>query len=79
MCYINVNDDNSKDAHILYAHTYTYVDKELSFYCGDAAGRPPNYIPKAKKDFADSDRKFAINSNIEVYMYINTSIETQTS
>ena len=30
-----------------------------SFYCGDAAGRPKE--GDRKKDFTDTDRKFAIN------------------
>lgn len=34
---------------------------EDSFYVGDAAGRPNNWKSKAKKDFSDSDLKFALN------------------
>ncbi|XP_076138486.1 bifunctional polynucleotide phosphatase/kinase [Alosa pseudoharengus] len=38
------------------------VDKSLSFYVGDAAGRPVNWAPgKKKKDFSCSDRLFALN------------------
>lgn len=36
-----------------------------SFYCGDAAGRPAK--GKRKKDFSDTDRKFAINIGIKFY------------
>ncbi len=32
-----------------------------SFFVGDAAGRPDFWKPKSKKDFADTDRKFAKN------------------
>lgn len=35
------------------------IDKERSFYCGDAAGR--------KGDFSDSDRKFALNIGIDFF------------
>lgn len=38
------------------------VDKKKSFYCGDAAGRPKTAT--RKKDFSDTDRKFAINIGI---------------
>jgi bifunctional polynucleotide phosphatase/kinase len=38
-----------------------------SFYCGDAAGRVNNWKKGVKKDFSDSDRKFAINSNLKFY------------
>ncbi|KAI8481654.1 hypothetical protein Bbelb_405720 [Branchiostoma belcheri] len=37
------------------------VDKDASFYVGDAAGRLVNWAPGRKKDFACSDRLFAIN------------------
>ncbi|KAJ3356932.1 hypothetical protein GGF32_001245 [Allomyces javanicus] len=40
------------------------VDHEASFFVGDAAGRPYGWKPKAKKDFADTDRKFALNAGI---------------
>lgn len=35
------------------------IDKTKSFYCGDAAGRPKT--KDRKKDFTDSDIKFAYN------------------
>ena len=35
------------------------IDKKRSFYCGDAAGRPKT--DTRKKDFSDSDIKFALN------------------
>ncbi|KNE70822.1 polynucleotide kinase 3'-phosphatase [Allomyces macrogynus ATCC 38327] len=40
------------------------IDREASFFVGDAAGRPYGWKPKAKKDFADTDRKFALNAGI---------------
>ncbi|XP_028392053.1 bifunctional polynucleotide phosphatase/kinase-like isoform X2 [Dendronephthya gigantea] len=40
------------------------VDLSLSFYVGDGAGRPVNWAPKTKKDFACSDRTFAKNVGI---------------
>lgn len=38
------------------------LNMKASFYCGDAAGRPK--VGDRKKDFSDSDRKFAINVGI---------------
>ena len=38
------------------------VDMKASFYCGDAAGRVANLT--RKKDFTDSDIKFAANIGI---------------
>jgi bifunctional polynucleotide phosphatase/kinase len=35
------------------------IDIDLSFYCGDAAGRPKT--ESRPKDFSDSDRKYAVN------------------
>lgn len=40
-------------------------DKKSSFYVGDAAGRPKTKT--RKKDFSDSDRKFAINVGIDFH------------
>ena len=37
------------------------ISLEESFFVGDAAGRPDFWKPKAKKDFSDTDRKFAKN------------------
>eukprot|EP00494_Astrolonche_serrata_P001926 UN01932 len=37
------------------------IDKKVSFFVGDAAGRPKNWKKKAKKDFNCSDRSFAKN------------------
>ncbi|CAH1269970.1 PNKP [Branchiostoma lanceolatum] len=37
------------------------VDRDASFYVGDAAGRLVNWAPGRKKDFACSDRLFALN------------------
>lgn len=41
------------------------VDKEMAFYVGDAAGR--GKAPGRKKDYSDSDRKFAINAGVRFY------------
>lgn len=41
------------------------INKNLSFYVGDAAGRPER--KKRKKDFADTDFKFALNVGIKFY------------
>lgn len=38
-----------------------------SFFVGDAAGRPSAWRPGASKDFASTDRKFALNLNIPFY------------
>ena len=39
------------------------IDKKLSFYCGDAAGRKNG----RHKDFSDSDLKFGLNVGIEFF------------
>jgi bifunctional polynucleotide phosphatase/kinase len=44
---------------------YINIDKNDSFYCGDAAGRIKQ--GKYKKDWSDTDYKFAINLNIDFY------------
>lgn len=41
------------------------IDKEASFYCGDAAGRPK--IAGRAKDFAATDYKFALNAGIRFF------------
>ncbi len=38
-----------------------------SFFCGNAAGRPKNFLPGHKKDFSSSDRYFAENLKIKFY------------
>lgn len=38
-----------------------------SFFVGDAAGRPDNWKSGYTKDFASTDRKFAINIGIKFY------------
>ena len=37
------------------------VNRDASFYCGDAAGREKDFTPGKKKDFSCSDRLFAEN------------------
>ncbi|KAL8011025.1 putative BRCT domain, HAD-superfamily hydrolase,subfamily IIIA, polynucleotide kinase 3 phosphatase [Plasmopara halstedii] len=41
------------------------VDKKMSFYCGDAAGRPK--VSGRAKDFAATDYKFALNAGIRFF------------
>ena len=41
------------------------IDKKNSFYCGDAAGRVET--KQNKKDFSDTDYKFALNNGIKFY------------
>ncbi|KAK9765648.1 DNA kinase/phosphatase Pnk1 [Basidiobolus ranarum] len=43
------------------------IDVESSLYVGDAAGRPAGWKQGVKKDFSDSDRKFAANLNLKFY------------
>ena len=45
------------------------IDKDNSFYVGDAAGRIKGWSnnKKAKKDFSCSDRKFALNIGIKFF------------
>ncbi|GAB6025743.1 hypothetical protein CHUAL_011726 [Chamberlinius hualienensis] len=43
------------------------IDVRSSFYVGDAAGRPANWGPKKKKDFACGDRLFALNNGLKFY------------
>jgi hypothetical protein len=37
------------------------IDRTLSFFCGDAAGRHKDWVPGKPKDFACTDREFALN------------------
>ncbi|EFA83935.1 SAP DNA-binding domain-containing protein [Heterostelium album PN500] len=41
------------------------INKEQSFYVGDAAGRPVNWKPGKKADFASSDKGFAMAAGIK--------------
>ncbi|XP_066567814.1 bifunctional polynucleotide phosphatase/kinase isoform X1 [Amia ocellicauda] len=44
------------------------VDKNQSFYVGDAAGRPANWAPdRKKKDFSCGDRLFALNIGLQFH------------
>ena len=43
------------------------VDREDSFYCGDAAGRDAGWSAGKKKDFSCSDRLFAENVGVKFY------------
>lgn len=43
------------------------IDKNQSFYVGDAAGRPEVKLTKRKKDHSTADRLFAINLNLSFY------------
>ena len=47
-------------------HQINYDDiHQDTFYCGDAAGRPKNYLPGQPKDFNISDRYFAQNIGVK--------------
>lgn len=48
----------------------------LRTYVGDAAGRPA--VGKRKKDFSDSDLKFALNAGAEVRVCTATHTVTHT-
>lgn len=43
------------------------IDKNQSFFIGDAAGRPENKILKRKKDHSSADRLFALNVAISFF------------
>ncbi|KAJ2810011.1 hypothetical protein H4S07_002923 [Coemansia furcata] len=43
------------------------VDKALSFYVGDAAGRPAGWKRGVAKDHSDSDLAFALNAGVAFY------------
>lgn len=43
------------------------IDRTVSFYVGDAAGRPENKILKKKKDHSCADRLFAMNLGLNFY------------
>ncbi|AKN58885.1 putative histidinol-phosphatase [Autographa californica multiple nucleopolyhedrovirus] len=47
------------------AKQFTHIDKEQSFYVGDAAGRIN--LTTGQKDFSDSDRVFAKNLSLQFY------------
>ncbi|TPX38221.1 hypothetical protein SmJEL517_g00200 [Synchytrium microbalum] len=52
--------------HFIETHNITEIDKTLSFFVGDAAGRPAS--TSSKKDFSDSDLKFAMNLGIQFHV-----------
>ncbi|KAK9296462.1 hypothetical protein QLX08_009518 [Tetragonisca angustula] len=43
------------------------IDKDSSFYVGDAAGRPKNWSPGRKKDHSSVDRLLALNLGLKFY------------
>lgn len=43
------------------------IDKDQSFFVGDAAGRPEVKITKRKKDHSSADRLFALNVGLSFY------------
>ncbi|XP_028982027.1 uncharacterized protein F21D5.5 isoform X2 [Diachasma alloeum] len=43
------------------------IDKDNSFFVGDAAGRPKDWAPKKKKDHSLADRLFALNVGVKFY------------
>lgn len=43
------------------------IDRNASFYVGDAAGRPENKIMKKKKDHSCADRLFALNLELSFF------------
>lgn len=43
------------------------IDKEKSFFVGDAAGRKKNWAPGKPKDFSCGDRMFAANIGVQFY------------
>lgn len=47
------------------AKSELFFNKDASFYCGDAAGRPK--VSERAKDFAATDYKFALNAGIRFY------------
>jgi bifunctional polynucleotide phosphatase/kinase len=57
--YCALADDGFRKPRTNIMNKYINYDKEKSFYCGDAGGRIG--------DFADTDRKFAINLGINFY------------
>ncbi|XP_017764774.1 PREDICTED: uncharacterized protein F21D5.5 [Eufriesea mexicana] len=44
-----------------------FIDKENSFYVGDAAGRAKNWAPGRKKDHTSADRLLALNLDLKFY------------
>lgn len=43
------------------------IDKDSSFYVGDAAGRPKDWAPGKKKDHMSVDRLLALNLGLKFY------------
>ncbi|KOX79322.1 Bifunctional polynucleotide phosphatase/kinase [Melipona quadrifasciata] len=43
------------------------IDKDSSFYVGDAAGRPKDWAPGRKKDHSSVDRLLALNLGLKFY------------
>ncbi|KAI9206310.1 polynucleotide kinase 3 phosphatase-domain-containing protein [Polychytrium aggregatum] len=44
------------------------IDLSASYYVGDAAGRPNDWTPGFKKDWADTDRKLALNMRVDFHI-----------
>lgn len=63
-CFISINDDMYRKPRTLIIDNYLKLDKN-SFFCGDAAGRKSTKL--LKKDFTDTDYKFALNLGIKFY------------
>jgi bifunctional polynucleotide phosphatase/kinase len=49
----------------IFAEEGVIIDKSLSFFVGDAAGRI--YVGKTPADFAGTDRKWALNVGVDFY------------
>lgn len=43
------------------------IDKDNSFYVGDAAGRPKNWAPGKRKDHSLADRLLALNLGLQFH------------
>ena len=50
---------------ILIIKHYPNINSKHSFYCGDAAGRPENWIVGSKRDFSSIDINFARNIGLQ--------------
>lgn len=59
--FVAISDESKKPSPYMWLifSQFVTLNRETSFYCGDAAGRPT--------DFSDSDKQFAINDNIRFY------------
>lgn len=67
--FASLMDDDFRKPQVSIWEKYINVYDDWSFYCGDAVGRPERKKgrKKVKKDFGDTDYKFALNLDLKFF------------